>query len=104
MEQAILNLSKVVDNFVEEKNGINVQLSQRIDTIESTLNKRIDGFESSLNHKIDNLQYSITKINNFLEVQERGRFPSQTQPNPKGVHDIGSSINSKMDEVKLSSL
>ena len=100
VEQAILNLSKVVGNFVEEQKGINVQLAQRIDTVESTLNKRIDGLESSLNQKIDNLQYSITKINNLLEVQERGRFPSQTLPNPKGIHEIGSSSNSRLDEVK----
>ena len=100
VEQAILNLSKLVGTFVEEQKGINVQLAQRIDTVESTLNKRIDGLESSLNQKIDNLQYSITRINNLLEVQEKGRFPSQTQPNPKGVHEIGSSSNSKIDEVK----
>ena len=99
-EQAILNLSKVVGNFVEEQKGINVQLAQRIDTVESTLNKIIDGLESNLNQKIDNLQYSITKINNILEVQERGRFPSQTLPNPKGVHEVGSSRNSGMDKVK----
>ena len=100
VEQAILNLSKVVGNFVEEQKGINVQLAQRIDTVESTLNKRIDGLESNLNQKIDNLQYSITKINKLLEVQERGRVPSQTVPNPKGIHEVGSSNNSGMDEVK----
>ena len=100
VEQAILNLSKVVGNFVEEQKGINVQLAQRIDTVESTLNKRIDGLENNLNQKIDNLQYSITKINNLLEVQERGRFPSQTLPNPKGVHEIGSSSNLGIDKVK----
>ena len=100
VEQAILNLSKVVGTFVEEQKGINVQLAQRIDTVESTLNKRIDGLESNLNQKIDNLQYSITKINKLLEVQERGRFPSQTLPNQKGVHEVGSSSNTGMDEVK----
>ena len=100
VEQAILNLSKVVGSFVEEQKGINVKLAQRIDTVESTLNKRIDGLESNLNQKIDNLQYSITKINKLLEVQERGRFPSQTVPNPKGIHEVGSSNNSGMDEVK----
>ena len=36
----------------------------------------------------------------MLEVQEKGRFPSQTLPNPKGVHELGSSSNSSMDEVK----
>ena len=85
---------------MEEQKGINVQLAQRIDTVESTLNKRIDGLESNLNQKIDNLQYSITKINKLLEVQEKGRFPSQTLPNPKGVHEVGSSSNLGMDEVK----
>ena len=55
-------------NFVEEQKRINVQLVQRIDTVQSTLNKMIDGLESNLNQKIDNLQYSITKINKLLEV------------------------------------
>ena len=100
VKQAILNLSKVVGDFVEEQKVINVQLAQRIDTVESALNNRIDGLESSLNQKIDNLQYSITRITNLLEVQEKGRFPSQTLPNPKGVYEIGSSSNSRMDEVK----
>ena len=100
VEQVILNLSKVVGNFVEEQKGINVQLAQRIDTVENTLNKRIDGLERNLNQKIDNLHYSITKINKLLEVQERGRFPSQTVPNPKGINEVGSSNNSGMDEVK----
>ena len=100
VEQAILNLSKVVGNFVEEQKGINVQLAQRIDTVENTLNKKIDGLESNLKQKMDNLQYSITNINKLLEVQERGRFPSQTLPNPKGIHEVGSSNNSRMDEVK----
>ena len=100
VEQAILNLSKVVGNFVEEQKGINVQLTQRIDTVERTQNKRIDGLESNLNQKIYNLQYSITKINNLLEVQEKGRFPSQTLPNQKEFHEVGSSSNSGMDEVK----
>ena len=100
VEQAILNLSKVVGNFVEEQKGINVQLAQRIDTVENTLNNKIDGHESNLNQKIEYLQYSITKINKLLEGQERGRFPSQTLPNPKGIHEVGSSNNSGMDEVK----
>ena len=100
MEQDILNLSKVIGNFVEEQKGINVQLAQRIDTVESTLNKRIDGLESSLNQKIEILHYSVTRITNLLEGREKGRFPSQTLPNPRGVHEIGFSSNSKMDEVK----
>ena len=102
VEQAILNLRKVVGDFVEEQKGINVQLAQRIDTMESTLNKKIDGLQSDLNQKIDNLQYSITRITNLLEVQEKGKFSAQTQPNPRGVHEIGSASSPapRMDEVK----
>ena len=70
-EQAILILSKVVGNFVEEQKGINVQFSQRIDTVESTLNKRIDGLESILNQKIENLQYSVTRIINFWRYRRK---------------------------------
>ena len=70
--------------------------------MESTLNKKIDGLQSDLNQKIDNLQSSITRITNMLEVQEKGRFPAQTQPNPRGVHEIGSASSPapRMDEVK----
>ena len=32
------------------------------------------------------------------KYREKGRFPSQTLPNPKGVHEIGSSNGSRMDE------
>ena len=96
VEQAILNLSKVVGNFVDEQKGTNVQLAQRIDIVENTLNKKIDGLESHLKQKMDNLQYSITNINKLLEGQEEGRFPSQTLPNPKGIHEVGLG----MDEVK----
>ena len=70
--------------------------------MESTLNKKIDGLQSDLNQKIDNLQYSITRITNLMEVQEKERFPSQTQPNPRGVHELSysSEPTPKMDEVK----
>ena len=102
VEQDILNLSKVVGDFVEEQKGINVQWAHRIDTVERTLNKKIDGLQRDLNQKIDNLQYSITRITNFLEVREKGRFPTQTQPNPRGIHEIGyaRSPTPRMDKVK----
>ena len=35
-------------------------------------------------------------------MQKKGKFPSQTQPNPRGLHEVSSSSepNSRMDEVK----
>ncbi|RVX13425.1 hypothetical protein CK203_021115 [Vitis vinifera] len=55
LEQAIVNLSKVVGDFVGEQKAINAQLSQRIDSV---------------------------------EMQEKGRFPSQPHQNPKGIHEV----------------
>ena len=68
VEQDILNLSKVVGNFVEEQKAINVQLNKRIDNVESSLNKKIDELQNDLNKKIDNLQYSITRLTNQQQV------------------------------------
>ena len=91
VEQANLNLSKMVGNFVEEQKAVNVQLNQRVYTMESTVNKRIDGFQNEIAQKIDNLQYSISRQTNQHQVQEKGKFPSQTQQNPKGIHEIADS-------------
>ena len=43
VEQAILNLSKQVDNFIEDNRVVNVQANREIDTVESSLNKRTEG-------------------------------------------------------------
>ena len=89
-------------NFVEEQKAINAQWSRKIENVEGSLKKRINELEGSLNQKIDNLQSSIIRLTNQQQVQEQGRFPSQTLPNPKGVHEIGSANNPapRMDEVK----
>ena len=64
VEQAIMNLRKVVGNFVEEQKAVNAQANQRIDTVESTLNKKIDNLQSEISQKYDNLQYSISRLTN----------------------------------------
>ncbi|KAL6315786.1 hypothetical protein AAG906_008171 [Vitis piasezkii] len=88
LEQVIVNLSKVVGDFVGDQKSINAQLSQRIDSVENTLNKRKDGMQNDLSQKIDNLQYSISRLTNLNTVQEKGRFPSQPHQNPKGIHEV----------------
>ena len=97
-----MNLSKVVGNFVEEQKTINAQINQRIEKVESFIDKRIEGLHKSLNQKIDTMQLSINSLNNQQHVQEKGRFPSQTLPNPRGVHELSflSEPAPKMDEVQ----
>ena len=70
VEQAILNLSKIVDNFIEEQRAVTVQANQETDTVESSLNKELDGFQSEIDQKVDILQESISKLTNKLVHQE----------------------------------
>ena len=89
-------------NFVEEKKVVNAQANHKIEIVESTSNKKIEGLQSEMAKKFDNLQYSISRLTNQQQVLEKGKFPSRTQPNPKGVHEIVSSNEPapRVDEVK----
>ena len=66
------------------------------------MDKRIDGLHKSINQKIDTLQPFISSLTNQQQVQKKGSFPSQTLPNPKGVHELSfsSEHEPKMDEVQ----
>ena len=90
VEQAILNLSKVVGTFVEEQKVLNVQTNQKIEAV-----------ESSLNRKMDNMHSKISRLSNQqLHDSDKGKIPSQSQ---KGMHEVGSTndVNVRIDEVKV---
>ena len=70
VEQAILDLTKLVGDVVEEQKKINAQLSQKIDNMENNVNKRIDGLQGEMEQKLDNLQYSISKLAQHLDHPE----------------------------------
>ena len=92
VEQAILNLSKVVGTFVEEQKVLNVQT-----------NKKIEAVESSLNRKLDNMHSEISRLSNQqLQGSEKWKVPSQSQQHQKGGHEIGSTNypNVRIDKVK----
>ena len=63
-EQAILDLTRIVDDFVAENKEINAHSNQRIVTVEDNLNKKIDGLKNDFEHKWDNLQDSIESLIN----------------------------------------
>ena len=70
VEQVILNLSKLVDNFIEEQRAVTVQANQGINKVESSPNKKLDGFQSEIDQKLEILQESISKLTNQLVHQE----------------------------------
>ena len=47
-EQAILDLTRIVDDFVAENKGINAHSNQRIVTVEDNLNKKLDRLKMTL--------------------------------------------------------
>ena len=58
-EQAILDLTRIVNDFVEENKEIK---DHSIVTVEDNLNKKIDGLKDDFEHKWDNLQDSIEDL------------------------------------------
>ena len=79
VEQAILNLSKQVDNFIEEQRVVTVQVNQETETVESSLNKVLDGFQSRIDQKLDILQESISKLTNQFVHQEEEKLEEESQ-------------------------
>ena len=67
IEQAILDLTKLVGDTVGEQKKFNAQLSQKIYTVENPLEQTLDGFQSELGQQFDNLQCSISKLAQQLD-------------------------------------
>ena len=69
VEQTILNLSKLVDNFIKEQRAVNVQAKQEIDTVENSLNKELDGSQSEIDQKFDiyNNPFQSSLISMFIK-------------------------------------
>ena len=85
VEQAILNLSKVVGTIVEEQKVLNIQTNQRIDG------------------KLDNMHSEISKLSNqLLQSSEKEKAPSQGQQHQNMVNEIGltEDTTTRTDEVK----
>ena len=57
IEQAILDLTKLVGDAVVEQKEFNAQLSEKIHTEENSLDQRLDGLNNDFEHEWDNLQY-----------------------------------------------
>ncbi|RVW60852.1 Retrovirus-related Pol polyprotein from transposon 17.6 [Vitis vinifera] len=91
IEQIIANLSKVVGDFIGKQEATNARLDQRM-----------DGMQNDMNQKFDNIQYSISRLTNLNTLQEKERFPSQPNQNPKGVHEVESheGESSQVKDVK----
>ena len=68
MEEAILNLTKLVGDFVGEQKMINAHWNQRIDNVESSLSQKLDELQNDMFHKLNNLEDSISRLINQQHV------------------------------------
>ncbi|KAL6346960.1 hypothetical protein AAG906_006020 [Vitis piasezkii] len=64
------------------------QQASNLEQVIVNLSKRMDGMQNDLSHKIDNIQYSISRLTNLNIVQKKGKFSSQPHQNPKGIHEL----------------
>ena len=67
VEQAILDLTKLVGDAVVEQKEFNAQLSKKIHTVENPLEQKLDGFQSEVGRQVDSLQCSISKLAQQLD-------------------------------------
>jgi hypothetical protein len=61
-------------------------------TLEDTLQTFMQGqdtFNSRTSQAIDDIKSTLTKITSFMSIQEKGKFPSQPERNPRyGVNEV----------------
>ena len=67
VEQAIMDLTKLVGDAVVEQKEFNAQLSQKIHAVENPLEQKLDGFQSEMGQQFDSLQCSISKLAQQLD-------------------------------------
>ena len=69
VEQAILDLTKLVGDAVVEQKEFNAQLSKKIYTVENPLEQTLDEFQSEVGQQVDSIQCSISKLAQQLDHQ-----------------------------------
>ena len=103
LEQAMLDLTRIVDDFVEENKKIN---AHSIVTVEDNLNKKIDGLKDDFEHKWDNLQDSIEDLIDQQQCPPEEECQSGTRVEEQRVvtvqanqetETVESSLNNELD-------
>ena len=89
LEQAIVNLTKVVGDFIAYHKSIIDQLRQENAKVRQEIDsqdRKMDGRLNDLSQKTDNLEYSSSRLINLNTEREKENFPSQPYQHLKGTH------------------
>ena len=95
IEQAILDLTKLVGDAMVEQKEFNAQLSKKIHTEGNSMDQRLDGLNIDFEHKWDNLQDSIEDLDDLQLCPPEEECQSGTmveeqceqQPNQELIED-----------------
>lgn len=69
------------------------------DTLQSFIQSTQQAFQSNT-QAILKLEHQLGQLATTVAEREKGKFPSQSIPNPKGVHEVGSSSSHQHEEAK----
>ena len=69
IEQAILDLTKLMGDAVVEQKKFNAQLRKKIHAVENPLEEKSDGFQSEMGQQFSSLQCSVSKLAQKLDHQ-----------------------------------
>ena len=103
LEQAMLDLTRIVDDFVEENKKIK---AHSIVTMEDNLNKKIDGLKDDFEHKWDNLHDSSEDLIDQQQCPPEEECQSGTRVEEQRVvtvqanqetETVESSLNNELD-------
>ncbi len=86
LEQAILKISKVMEDFVGEQQKINSHLNEKIDNLESSINVRMEEVYNDLSLRIEKVQDSIEKLTNLDIARGKRKLPPQPHHNLQGTN------------------
>ncbi|RVW73077.1 hypothetical protein CK203_058727 [Vitis vinifera] len=86
LEQAILKISKVMEDFVGEQQKINSHLNEKIDNLESSINVRMREVYNDLSLRIEKVQDSIGKLTNLDIARGKRKLPPQPHHNLQGTN------------------
>ncbi|RVW21462.1 hypothetical protein CK203_114995 [Vitis vinifera] len=84
--QAILKISKVMEDFVGEQQKINSHFNEKIDNLESSINVRMEGVYNDLSLRIEKVQDSIEKLTNLDIARGKRKLPPQPHHNLQGTN------------------
>ena len=70
VEQAILNLSKVVGTFVEEQKVLNVKTNQKIEAVENSIDKKLDSVHYEISSFSNQQQQGSEKKEILFQAQQ----------------------------------